>query len=220
VLLWLLSPVLLVCAPASVGRIQTGGPVAPDGTTEVQCDLPVTERLRNIGSKVDKRGMCVMSSVEMSALWANLEELRGLRNWCAGQPGGGYPAKVDRQLTEFCQTRGIPVPEYVQEEGAGLLPLVQQVLASGRIACVTYSGQDGVRYRGPIAHMVCVVHADDRYVAILDNNAIGENDLLWMSPEEFRARFESRSGGWLFYWKAPPPPPIPHNGEREERRNP
>ena len=44
--------------------------------------------------------MCVMSSLEMAARWANLEQLRGLRDWCAQQPGGAYPAEVDKQLPQ------------------------------------------------------------------------------------------------------------------------
>ena len=53
----------------------------------------------------------------MSARWANLDVLRGLRDWCARQPGGAYPAKVDRQLKEFCAARGIAVQPYPQYEG-------------------------------------------------------------------------------------------------------
>ena len=69
----------------------------------------------------------------MAARWSNLEELRGLRDWCAKQPGGAYPAKVDRQLAEFCRARGLVCPTYVQEEGAPL-EAVRAVLASGRSA--------------------------------------------------------------------------------------
>jgi hypothetical protein len=134
--------------------------------------------------------------------------MRGLRDWCAKQPGGGYPAKVDRQLAAFCRDRGIPVPPYVQVEDA-TADDVKAVLATGRVACVTYGGRDGVRYRGPIAHMVCSVHHDARYVALLDNNDVRADALLWMSPAEFEPRFKAMGGGWLFFWTAPPPPPVP-----------
>jgi hypothetical protein len=216
----LLSPALLALAvlltPAPVrsrpvGAIVLGGPTTPDGSAEVACDLPVDQRIKNRGSDVPPHaGMCVMSSIEMAARWAGLEQMRGLRDWCAKQPGGGYPSKVDRQLQEFCRERGLVCPEYAQEENARL-ETVQAVLASGRIACVTYAGQDGARYRGPIAHMVCAVHCDERHVGLLDNNAVGENELLWMSPRDFETRFADRGGGWVFWWSAPPPPPVPHN---------
>ena len=209
VLVMLFTPLLALAVPAPAGQITVGGPVAPDGATELCCDLPAPERIHNVGSQVDGAGMCVMSSVEMGARYANLEELRGLRDWCAKQPGGAYPAKVDRQLAEFCRARGVPVPEYAQDEGLGL-DTVRAVLQTGRIACVTYDGRDGVRYRGRIAHMVCVVHCDEKYVCVLDNNAVGDHDFLWMTPAEFESRFRG-GGGWAFFWTAPPPPPPPHN---------
>jgi hypothetical protein len=174
----------------------------------VQVDLPVGQRLKNIGSKVDRAGMCVMSSIEMAARWANLESLRGLRDWCAQQPGGAYPAKVDKQLRQFCEQKGIPVPEYVQYEG-GDPSLIAEALRGGRTVGVTYGGNDGVRYRGPIAHMVCAVHYDDRWVCLLDNNGVGENELLWMDCQDFLKRWKSHGNGWAFVWLAPPPPPPP-----------
>lgn len=203
----------LACALSGAllfASIQIAGPVSPDeARVEVTCDLPVPQRIKNIGSHVDGLGMCVMSSIEMAARWQGLEQLRGLRDWCAQQPGGGYPSKVDRQIKDFCKAKGIEVPGYRQREKVTWAE-VQEVVRTGRIACVTYSGHDGVRYRQPIAHMVCSVHVDPQHVAILDNNGIGENELLWMSPQEFDVRFRE-GDGWLFYWLAPPPPPVPRN---------
>jgi hypothetical protein len=193
-----------------LARISIAGPTAPDGATQVAVDLPADQRIKNIGSRVDGAGMCVMSSVEMAARWANLEDLRGLRDWCAKQSGGAYPAKVDRQLREYAAFRSINVPEYGQLEDASYDD-VAAVLRSGRLACVTYAGYDGVRYRGPIAHMVCAVHANGAWVALLDNNAVGENELMWMTPQEFDRRFRDMGGGWLFWWCSPPPPPVPAN---------
>ncbi len=184
--------------------------MAPDGKTEVTCDLPVDQRIKNIGSRVDGAGMCVMSSMEMCARWANLEILRGLRDWCARHAGGGYPAKVDRQLREFCREKGVTVPPYLQYEGKDPA-ILQAGLKTGRMASVTYSGNDGVRYRGPIAHMTCLVHLDDRFACLLDNNEIGADGLLWMTPKDFMRRWTSGSGGWCVIFLAPPPPPVPHN---------
>lgn len=193
----------------AVGEIKLGGPVSPDQTTEVQVDLPVSERIKNIGSKVDGAGMCVMSSVEMAARWANLECLRGLRDWCAQQPGGAYPGKVDKQLKEYAEKNGCSLPDYIQYEGADP-SLIEAALKAGRAVGVTYGGSDGVRYKGPIAHMVVAVCYDDRWVCLLDNNGIGENELLWMSKEDFLKRWKSNGGGWAFVWLSPPPPPAPH----------
>jgi hypothetical protein len=174
--------------------------------------LPVGQRIKNIPSRVDGAGMCVMSSVEMAARYANLEALRGVRDWAARQPGGGYPEKIDRQLRQFCQQKSVPVPPYVQYEGKDPAILLA-ALRSGRMAGVTYSGSDGVRYRGPIAHMVCLVAYDaaSGWAAVLDNNAVGENELLWMSLDDFQRRWLGHGGGWAFVWLAAPPPPPPRN---------
>lgn len=194
-----------------IGKVALGGPVGPDGRTEVDCDLPVSQRIKNIGSYRDGAGMCVMSSIEMAARWANLEQMRGLRDWCANQPGGAYPSKVDRQLKEFCAAKSIPIPAYYQYEGPEPLPVIQAAIKSGRMPCITYSGQDGVRYRGSIAHMVCSNGLTEATATILDNNGIGENELLWMTPEDMVKRCSGRGSGWVFVWLAPGPPPVPRN---------
>lgn len=59
-LFWLFACGLAFSAPVSAVRV--GGPVGPDGKTEVTCDLPVDQRIKNIGSKIDGAGMCVFSS--------------------------------------------------------------------------------------------------------------------------------------------------------------
>ena len=193
---------------APVGAVVIDGPT--HAGQDVQADLPVGQRIHNIGSHVDGAGMCVMSSIEMAALYAGLEQMRGLRDWCANQPGGASPPKVDRQIPAYCAARGVPVPPYVQYTGPADLAALRQVLAGNRIACVTYDGHDGVRYRGPIAHMVCCVGALQQ-VAILDNNDVGDGELLWMDAErDFAPRWGGRDV-WLFAWLAPGAVPAPKN---------
>ena len=195
--------------PNRSGKITIGGPVGPDGKTEVVCDLPVDQRIKNIGSKVDGAGMCVASSVEMALRWQGLDQMRGFRDWCAKQPGGSYPTKTDRQIKEFCRAKGIEVPNYMQFEGSDPA-LIEAAMKSGRFVACTYGGSDGVRYRGRISHMTnCVCYGP--LVAILDCNAIGENELLWMPTAEFLARWKSGGSGWLFVWLAPGPSPPPTN---------
>ncbi len=183
----------------SVGARRLGGPVAPDGT-EVQIDLPIDQRIRNIGSHRDGAGMCVMSSIEMAARWAGLEQMRGLRDWCAQQPGGAYPAKVDRQLKEFCQAKGIECPPYLQYEGRDP-QIIVSLLESGRMPAVTYTR----------AHMVCMVLLNEKYGTFLDNNRIGDNELVWMSPQEAVGVWAQGGNGWAFGWLTPPPPPPPRS---------
>jgi hypothetical protein len=183
--------------------------VSPDGAEQVQVDLPLAQRIRNRGGS-DGAGMCVMSSVEMMFRWHNLEQLRGLRDWCAQQPGGAYPEKVTRQMQEFTRARSIPLPPYFQYEGRDV-SVLRRALASGRMVAVTYDGRDGVRYRGTIAHMVNLVHFSERWVCILDNNGIGDNEFLWMSPEDFLPRWTSGRNGWAVLTPAFPPPSPPRS---------
>ncbi len=204
--------VLALLAANSIG--QYGRPSFVNGREHagaaITCDLPATEQLKNIGSHADNRGMCVMSSIEMAARWQGLDMLQGLRDWCAKQPGGAYPAKVDRQLREFCQSKGAPIPRYLQYEGRNPGPILDLCEKTGRMACITYGYSP--RYRGQIAHMVCCAKFGGNWGVVLDNNFPGERGYEWMSREELLRRIRFPDGrAWLFVWLAPPPPPIPHN---------
>ena len=172
-------------------------------------DLPGAEHIKNIGSYRDGAGMCVMSSIEMAARWAGLEQLRGLRNWCAKESGGAYPSKVDRQLAAFFKEKGIkPIP-YLQYEGRSPERLMELIYKTGRMACITYSYSP--RYGGRIAHMVCSPMYRGKYAVVLDNNFIGEDKYEWMSKEELVNRMKGGGGAWVFVWLVPGPPPVPHN---------
>ena len=190
----------------SVESITLGSTKSPNGK-EIQIDFPLSQHIENIGSHVDGAGMCVMSSIEMAARWQNLEPLRGLRDWCAKQPGGGYPSKVDKQLREYFSKIN-QNHDYVQYEGTDL-SILRLALKTGRFPAITYAGRDKVRYSGSIAHMVCLAHLDDEYAAIWDNNG-KPGELIWMTPDEFKSRWIEGGSGWAFVWIAPPPPPVPH----------
>lgn len=179
-------------------------------TETLDADLPGTLHMKNIGSRVDGAGMCVMSSIEHAALWQGLEEYRGLRDWCAKEPGGGYPSKVDKQLAAFCRAKGLPPPKYLQYEGPDVEPVIEAALRSGRMACVTYGW--GERYGQQIAHMVNLSKFSGQYAAVLDNNFPGEAAYEWMPKAEAIRRVKlPRNSGWVFVWLSPPPPPSPHN---------
>jgi hypothetical protein len=198
----LLLPTLSFAAP------KVGGPVAPDGKTEVECDLPVSQRIKNIGSKLDGAGMCVFSSIEMALRWANMEDWRGWRDWCAAKyPGGGYPSKVDKLIADYARAKNIPVPKYINWEKKDDSILIA-AMKTGRFVSVTYNGHDP-HYSGTIAHMVCLVYYNPKtdLACILDNNFIGQDELVWMSCADFKQRWS----GWAVVFLAPPPPPMPHN---------
>ena len=200
---------------AGPGDSHVGGN-AYDGE-EVTCDLPADQHIKNIGSRRDGAGMCVMSSVEMAARWDGLEEYRGLRDWCANERGGAYPEKVDDQLHRYARTRNLPEPQYFQYTGDAPEPLLELIDKTGRMACFAYGYSP--RYgRGAINHMVCGARYSGRYAVVLDNNFPGTYE--WMPREELIRRMKTsagpagrsgRSPAWVFVWLDAPPPPVPHN---------
>jgi hypothetical protein len=183
----------------------------------LDADLPGSLHIKNVGSKVDGKGMCVMSSIEMAAILAGMDEYRGLRDWCANEEGGGSPPKVDKQLAAFCRAKNLPAPKYLQYEGPDPGPIMEAAAKSGRLACITYGWSP--RYKDEygqvlsyIAHMVCLPKFSGKYAAVLDNNFPGENANEWMDRDELvrRSKFP-RSTAWVFVWLSPPYPPSPRN---------
>jgi hypothetical protein len=179
------------------GKPTVGGPTSPIGT-EVTCDLPLSQRTKNVGGR-DGAGLCVFSSIGHAARWQNEKRLVDFQKQMTKEPGGGYPGKVDRMIAKY--GKGAP---YIQYEGHD--PTILKVaLKTGRMPSVTYDGHDP-HYNGSIAHMVNLIYLDDQEACILDNNFIDE--LVWMSAKEFLERWTG-DGGWAVILLAPPPPPPP-----------
>ncbi len=183
-----------------------GGRVAPDGRAEVVCDLPANERKKNIASK--GLGCCVFRSIEYAARWQQVPELFDLpeRMRDAGIEGGGYPDKVAKVIQQFG-----PSVSYIQDT-SGDPDILEAILQTGRLPCVTYNGRD-CHYAGGIAHMVCLPYFDRQtgWACISDNNYPREDEFVWMSPDEFLKRWNAGGGGWVVcLLKSPPPPPV-HN---------
>lgn len=185
------------------GKISLGGPVGPDGKTEVACDLPVDQRTRNVGGR-DGAGLCVFTSVQNSARYQNESRLVNFQADMRKEPGGGYPSKLDTMIARY--GKGTP---YLQYEG-GDPAILEAALATGRMPGITYDGRDP-HYRGTIAHMVNLVYLDKNIACCLDNNFIGEQELVWMSRDEFLSRWRGNGGGWAVVLLSPPPPPVPTN---------
>lgn len=197
-----------VGAQAKAGA-QVGGRIAPNGATQIHCDLPGQFHIKNVGGS-DGAGLCVFTSCEHSGWWQNIRQLHGFQDWMKRKPGGGWPEKVDKMLKEYCQEQGLPVPPYIQVEGKDL-EILKLACRTGRMPAVTYSRSPTGRYGGGrIAHMVSLPHADDQWFAVLDNNYIGEDQYEWMSPREFE---EANLGSavWSVIFLGPPPPPVPRN---------
>ena len=191
---------LALAAPAIAATV--GGPVAPDGT-EVQCDLPEQYHIRNRGGS-DGAGLCVFASIEHAAIWQDVPEIQGIFEWMWRHPGGGWPEKVTRVINQMCKERGVAPPAYLQVEGNDL-EILKLACKTGRMPGVTYCFSPAGRYRGRIAHMVSLVHADDERFGILDNNYPGS--IEWMTPDEFR-RVYACSTGWAVILLDSGPPPV------------
>jgi hypothetical protein len=185
-------------------KITVGGPTCPDGKTEVACDLPLDQRTRNVGGR-DGAGLCVFTSIGHSARWQHESRLEEFQKAMRAEPGGGYPEKVDAMIAKY--GKGTP---YLQYEGRDPT-ILKEALASGRMPAVTYNGHDPHYGNATIAHMVNLVYLDDQWACVLDNNFIGENELVWLSSKEFLQRWTGGRTGWTVILLAPPPPPVPHN---------
>lgn len=208
--------VLVVCASLALSQGRTfgvakvGGKVSPDGKTEVQIDLPDNLQKRNISSS--GLGCCVFRSLEHAAHWAHEPALWGMPEWMVSKriPGGGYPDKVAKLIPQIAKDRGMPTPAFLQVEGQDI-EIIKAACKSGRMACVTYNySPTPGRYGGRIAHMVNVIHADDHWFVVLDNNYVGSNQYQWMDPETFKGVYTGGRSGWtvILLRHGPPLPPC------------
>ncbi len=194
--------------PSIFGATVSKEPVAPDGT-QIQNDLPIVLHTRNRGGS-DGAGLCVMTSIQHSAFWQNVELLWNFQQWASQYPGGSYPSKVDKQIDQLAKQRGMDKPRYIQVESADI-EVLKLACKTGRIPGVTYSFSPSGRYGGArIAHMVTLLHADDKWFCVMDNNF--PQTYEWMSPAEFQRSYTGGGRtGWSVIFLDPGPPPCPKN---------
>jgi hypothetical protein len=176
-----------------------GGPVSPDGT-EVQCEVPVEFRTRNIGSRVDGAGMCVTTATSVGAKWAGLEAWVGIRDWAAQFPGGSMPDKHLAQLKKYGEEKNLGVAPWAQYVGRDPAPFLDAVLGTGRVAAVSWMNG---------GHWLNLVHLDAKSACIMDNNG-DPNNLQWMTRESALRQINSPYA-WVGCWLPPGPPPPPKN---------
>lgn len=202
------TPSVAPYGEASIGS----GKLAPDKTTEVQCDLPDGQQMRNVGGS-DGTGLCVFTSIMHAARFQHVTQLESFQAFMRKRPGGGYPQKVTAMIAACCKESGAKQPAYLQVESDDL-DILRLACKCGRMPSVTYkfSPTPG-RYRGRIAHMVSLPHADDKWFAVLDNNYTGSANLQWMDPATFKSVYTGGGGGkgWAVVLLDPGPPPPPVN---------
>lgn len=194
---------------APVGAL-VAGPRHPDGT-EIACDYPGDRHRKNTASK--GLGLCVFTSIHHAADWQAADVLLEFPRWLIerGIPGGGHPAKVAELIPRLCKERGAPVPDYLQIESNDL-EVLAAACAGGRMPCVTYAFSPTGRYSGRrIAHMVNLVHLDERWAVVLDNNHPGDAQYEWMGHADFLRAYSGGRTGWAVILLDPPPPMPPHD---------
>lgn len=193
----------LVAWPIADATPTVGGPDVAG--KEIAADLPVALRLKNIGGR-DGAGLCVFTSLTHAARFQNELGLWNFQAQMSKEQGGGWPEKVDAMIAKYS-----PGTQYLQYQGKDPA-IIKAALASGRMVSVTWNGYKDPHYHGQrIAHMVnCVAYRDD-YVVLLDNNFIGDDQLLYMTPSDFQTGWTGGSSGWAVVLLAPGPAPVPHN---------
>lgn len=209
-----LALLLIVTVPAfgQAGKSWING--ISYGGESISCDLPNSEQMKNVGSKLDGTGMCVFTSIEHSARYQGLEQMRGWRDWCAkNYKGGGYPQKVDQLLALWFKAKSIqPIP-YLQYQGNDPSEIMSLIDKTNRMASSTYgySPRYGKQF---IAHMVNPILYGTNYATVLDNNFPGDTKYEWMEKAELVRRMRLSPNGatgsaWVFVWLTPGSPPPP-----------
>ncbi len=205
------QPLLPWRRPAGVASSAQGGPVSPDGTEEISCDLPAKLHIKNTGG-TDGAGLCVWASQQHTASYQHVWPMIDVFNYMKTQRGGGWPQRVDQVTALLAKKAGAELPHYVQVESKNNLEILKLACRTGRMPGVTYSFSPTGNYnRQFINHMVTLVHASDKWFAILDNNFPSSYE--WMDPATFN-NVHTRNGrenGWATIFLNDPPPAPPKN---------
>lgn len=208
-------PVALVAQVSGLGAYLTPESVARDGTP-AQIDFPRWLWVRNEGGS-DGAGLCVFRSATNSGGIWHRDRIEGFFDWMKRKPGGGYPSKFAKMLTQYCNEQGIEEPAYVQVQSSDqsvseILDLLERAVNDDLMPAITYSFSPSGRYGGGrVSHMVNLVAAragPSRLWAIMDNNY--DSSYEWMSENDFRRTFGG-GGAWAIIFLSPGPPPVPRN---------
>ncbi len=199
----------LALAAVMVGA-QVGPDQLPGSNVPAQASIPTRYWTKNTGGS-NGAGLCVFTSIQHSAVRQNIAILRDFQKWMRSRPGGGYPQKVDRMIAEKCSGANVARPSYLQVVNNDL-DILRAACKSGRMPGVTYCFSPSGRYGGQrIAHMVSLIHADQKWFGILDNNYVGPGQIEWLTEKEFYATYTGGGGGWAWIGLNEGPPPRPKN---------
>lgn len=155
----------------------------------------------------------MQTSINHAARYQHIPALIDFHRWVqqVGLPGGAYPGAVDQRIPRCCKDRGYPVVPYLQATNADKELLIK-ACKSGRMLSVTYSKSPTGRYGGSkISHMVSAVHADEKWIVILDNNYPGSSNYEWVTWDEFKRVCNLGGPVWCVILLNPGGPPNPYS---------
>jgi hypothetical protein len=172
---------------------------------EPQVDLVTIPYVdKNFGSKIDGSGMCVFNSFRASLVSQYRDDFDDYARWLAANyQGGGYPSRVAEYTKAYCRAKGIQDfdSQYVQVVGEDTIQAIEDALADGRSAAITYSG-DPSFYGGPVPHMVNCVYLDQEWMGIVDNNR--PDRVEWVDRATGIKRHRHYDAGWAIVYLGKP----------------
>lgn len=167
---------------------------------EAYVPIPPELHIRNEGSAVDGYGLCVGSSILINGAYQGvpgMEQGKQSEWWryLKSRPGGSYPGKLEADLRKM-----YPDEKWVSWVG-DVTDLIAEYTRKGYPVAATMNTGQLYNWQG-IHHMVSLVHLDDQYACVVDNNDPGKYH--WMSADDYKRRFVDGQTGWLFVWLRDP----------------
>lgn len=173
-----------VCPPSYPGEY-SGEYAAAAAAERPTVNLPYSLRQTNWVDPATRSGSCWHASLKSVFNWQGQTHLK---NWWPYQ-GGEYADRGHKRL----DSAGV---KYAATT-SGNVRLLEWMLRTRRGAVITYWP----------AHAVTLVHLDDQWAGILDNNRT--NQVIWVPRREFIPKWQGY-GGWATSPVYSPAPPIPH----------
>lgn len=164
-----------------------------------------------------RQGSCVHASIVMLLRWQGRSDWADY--WRSQYSGGAKPSTINKLMTRH----GLSYAETVGKKDVSFL---EWSLRTRRGCVVSVRNGPLYGYRGPINHVVLLVHMDDRVVGILDNNH--GYKIKWVWRDAFlKDWFSFYSWGFTPLLDSPAPPipdrntpvdlstPVLYNGRGE-----
>jgi hypothetical protein len=164
------------------------------GTT-ANAPIPPEFHIRNEGGS-DGAGLCVISSILANGRFQDvpgLERGKDSELWRTAKvrPGGYSPAKLEALVNEV-------MPDELWASSVGTDPSILAKLSALGYPIGATMNTGSSYYYQPIHHMISLVHYDNEWACVVDNNDPGKYH--WMPASEFAKRWIDGGVGWAWIW--------------------